>query len=256
MTTMTDVNVLPLDGIGPTPTPAPEPPAAPTALDPVDTLARNPATALDQIDRQADPAALARGWVVTILVCAGAFGATLGFFRGAQQAVYAAVKLPLVILLTAAVLAPALTCLNAALRRPADLRKDLLLVLACLARASLVLSAEIPILWLGLSLDASYHTMVLAAVAACAVAGAAALWLLVRGLLRFRRGAIVTAVLLVSAFMVVGAQMTWVLRPYLARPRDADPPFLRALDGSFVESVVTSADSARGIYRSPAGVGR
>ena len=231
------------------PSPAQSLPGAGSGADhPVDTLARAPQAALDQIEREANTAVLARSWILTILVGAGAFGASLGFFRDGLQALYAGIKLPLVVLLTAAVLAPALTCLNGALGRPAALGRDLLLVLASLARGALVLAAELPLLWLGLSLELDYHTMVLAAVGACIIAGAASVWLLVRGLWRVRSGAITAALLLGAAFMVVGAQMTWVLRPYLARPRDPSPPFLRSLDGGFLESVTTSANSARGIY--------
>ena len=47
---------------------------------------------------------------------------------------------------------------------------------------------------------------------------------------------------------IAGMQMTWTLRPYVVRPRTEDVPFLRAREGSFLDSVSRSIDSARGIY--------
>ena len=124
-------------------------------------LARKPSFALDIIKDATDTVGLARVALLTIGVCAGLLGATLGFYRGGAQILFAAIKLPLVIVLTAAVLTPLLTCVNHALERPANLRRDLLLVLSSLARATIVLAALLPLLWLGLAIDAAYHTMVM-----------------------------------------------------------------------------------------------
>jgi hypothetical protein len=89
--------------------------------------------------------ALAKRHFATILVGAAFFGATLGMHRGGIQILYAALKLPLVVLLTAVVCTPVLTSLNRALNRKAVLAEDLSLVLASLARGCLILAALAPV---------------------------------------------------------------------------------------------------------------
>src|SRR5688572_24850019 len=64
----------------------------------------------------ADPttqAATVRVLLLAILGGMAAFGVAVGFYRGGVQMLYAAIKLPLVVLLTAAVAMPALTALGA-----------------------------------------------------------------------------------------------------------------------------------------------
>jgi methyl-accepting chemotaxis protein len=92
-----------------------------------------------------DLAALARPLIVTIALGGAVFGAALGAYRGGLQVLYAAIKLPLATLLTAAICAPTLTALNAALGRAACIRRDFALVLAVLARGALVVAAEAPV---------------------------------------------------------------------------------------------------------------
>lgn len=226
--------------------------SGPPVLRTVDLALRDAPGLLDRIDDGEDLAGVARAMILTIAAGGAAFGASMGAFRGGLQLVFAAVKLPLAILLTAAVCAPALTALNAALDRTASLRRDLALVLFVLARASLVLAAEAPLILLAVSLDASYHALVLLASGCCAVAGASALALLRRGLARdgegSAAGAVAVGAALVLVFALVGAQMSWMLRPYLVRPRTPDVPFARDLDSNFFEAVATSVGSARGVY--------
>ena len=52
----------------------------------------------------------------------------------------------------------------------------------------------------------------------------------------------------VVLFFAVGGQTSWILRPYLVRPRTEAPPFLRAREGGFADAVVQSIRSAVGIY--------
>lgn len=229
-------------------------PAAPAEglLGTVDQLLRDRLGLLERIDGERDLAGLARAAILTIAVGAGAFGAALGFSRGGLQVLFAGVKLPLVILLTAAISTPALVAVRRVTVGRGSMPSALALVLSSLARGSLVLAALAPLVVLAASWGASYHQMVLIAVACCAVGGAVGLRLFLSRLGGERPGAravIGAAILLVVA--LVGTQMTWTLRPYVVRPRTEDLPFVRALEGSFVDAVVTSADSARGVYHRP-----
>jgi hypothetical protein len=184
-----------------------------------------------------------------IVVGAAVFGAVLGAHRGGVQILYAAIKLPLVVLLTAVVCTPVLTSLNRALGRRAHLREDLGLILASLGRGCLVLVALAPVQLLAALARFDYHRAIMLTVACCSVAGLAGLAVLVRGLWQGSMRVLVTAALL-GVFALAGTRMTWTLRPYLVRPCEREVPFLRAVDGSFTSSVGTAMSSAQGRYRS------
>ncbi len=215
----------------------------------VDQLLRDTRGVLERIRRGEDLLGLARAMVFTIAAGAGVFGAAMGAYRGGVQIGYAAVKLPAVILLTMAVVAPALTALNSALGRTASLRRDLALVLCCLALSCLVLAAQTPVVLLAVEVDVSYHSLILLVVACCVVAGGVGLSLFLRGLrLERGHGLWAVAVGMLGVFMLAAGQMSWTLRPFLVRPRTGHAPFVRSLEGSLVEAVLTSTRSARGLY--------
>jgi hypothetical protein len=225
-------------------------PEAPRPRGVVDGLLTDP-QALVERAQEADAtaqAALARTLLLTILCGTAAFGAAVGFYRGGAQMVFAAIKLPLVVLLTAGTTTPALTALGLALGRPAGLRADLLRVLAALGRGSLILAAMAPLMLVATCVHLGYHAAVLLLVLCCAIAGIGGLPMLGRALWGERKGRI----FLIGAMLVVvsmaGTHTAWLLRPYLVRPRTTSVPFVRALDGTFGDAVERSQRSARGIY--------
>lgn len=226
----------------------PAPPIAESPLGIVDQLLRDSSTFLEQIERAPDLVAVARTLIVTIVVSTAAFGAAIGAYRMGLQPLYAAFKLPLVVLLTAGLTVPAFSALAKATAGEASLRSDLLLVLASLALTSMVLAALTPVVLLGVMLDASYHGLVLLVVACCAIGGSAGLVLFLRGVSKrsVRVPWLATLTALVC-FAVVGSQMAWTFRPFVARPR-ADVALFRPIEGNFLESVGTSLRSARGRY--------
>lgn len=215
----------------------------------VDQLLRDRRAVLARIDAGRALAALIRTCVATIVVGAALTGAALGSFRGGVQIGYAAIKLPVALLGTAALCAPALTALGRALGRPAALARDLALVTTALAIGALVLVALVPVVLAARAVDLAYHGSILLAVGVGAAGGLAAIAVLAGGL---RRAAVadaaLTAGLFAVLFAVVGAQAAWTLRPWLVRPRTPDVPFVRSLEGSLYDAVLGSARSARGVY--------
>ncbi len=228
------------------PSPSQDPPLAIAA---VDLLLRDRRRLLGHLLAGDDQVATARVFVLTITAGCAAFGASLGLYRGGAQVLYAALKLPLVVLLTAAICTPALVALRRVVTGRSAPRRDLILVLASLALGSLLLAALAPLLLLASSWEVAYHDLVLWAVACCSVAGLAGLLLLWRGLgdLSLGRRLVVGTVSL-ALVTLVGAQLTWTLRPWLVRPRSIEVPFVRQLEGSFADAVLTSVDSAQGVY--------
>jgi hypothetical protein len=215
----------------------------------IDLLLRDRAGMLARIRAGQDLPAILRTMIATIAACMAIVGAALGSYRGGVQIAYAAIKLPVVLIGTAALAAPALTAIGAALGRRARLAADLTLVMAALAFGALLLAAGTPLVLLGRSIDLDYHRMVLCTVAMFAVAGGAALHLVCRGVALEAGPGWRTAVAgLCVVFALVGGQLSWALRPYLVRPREPQPVFLREVEGSLFDAVAGALRSARGIY--------
>ena len=215
----------------------------------IDLLLRDRELMLARIRKDTDLAAIMRTMIATIAVTMAIVGAALGSYRGGVQIAYAAIKLPVVLLGTAALSAPALSAIGAALGRRSRLTADLALVMSALAFGSLLLVACTPLIMLGRSVDLDYHRMILAVVAMFAIAGAAALHMICRGVALEAAPGWRTAVAgLCVVFSLVGGQLSWALRPYLMRPRTPDVPFIRDVEGSLFDSVTGAIRSARGIY--------
>ena len=225
------------------------PAGARPALGVIDLLLRDRAAMLVRLRSGRDTAAILRTMIATIAVTMAIVGAALGSYRGGVQIGYAAVKLPIVLLGTAALSAPALSAIGAALGRPSKLAADLALVMTALAFGSLLLVACTPLLMLARAIDLDYHRMILATVAMFAIAGGAALQLICRGVaLEAATGWRSAVAGLCVVFTLVGGQLAWALRPYLLRPRAPEPMFVRELEGSLLDSIAGALRSARGIY--------
>ncbi|MCA9548013.1 MAG: hypothetical protein KC613_26590, partial [Myxococcales bacterium] len=233
-----------------TPIEAPRAPTPSGGWAAIDGLLRDRPALLARIERGEDLLGLVRSLALTLAATTAVVGATIGAFRGGAQIAFAAVKLPLVVGLTAALCTPAYSALTAAIRGRTDLRKDVAVVLASLALSGLLLSALAPVILLGVFVQLSYHKLALLFTGACFLAGAGGLSLFVQAERR-RAGAGSKTVLLVllATFAAVGSQVAWTLRPYLVRPRAPEVPFVRAVEGSLAEAVLYSSRSALGLYR-------
>ena len=93
--------------------------------------------------------------------------------------------------------------------------------------------------------------MILITVLACAVAGAVSFWFLWGVLSLTRRSRWLVALIVLTTVGIVGAQATWLFRPYLVRPRATGVVFMHPLEGSFSEALGDSIASASGRYRMP-----
>lgn len=190
-----------------------------------------------------------RTMTLTIAVAMAIVGGALGSYRGGEQILYAAIKMPLVLLGTAALSAPALTAIGTALGRRSKLATDLALVMSALAFGALLVAAFTPLIMLGRAMDASYHEMILGTVGIFAIGGLAALTMVVRALAIEAGPGWRTAVCgLCVVFVMVGGQLAWALRPYLVRPKTPEIVFVREVEGSLFDAIVGAVRSARGIY--------
>jgi hypothetical protein len=229
---------FPADGIG-----------ADTVAIHIDQLLKSPAEVRAAIESRTALAARTRTYIQVLVACTAVFGASLGFYRGGIQILFAAIKLPIVTLLTLAVAAPLLYALNRALDRPADMAREVAQLVASLARGALVLAAELPLIWAAHAVGADYHRLVLLTVVSCGVAGIVSFWFLWNAISVTKVGRVLVALMVLATMGVVGAQASWLFRPFLVRPRATSVAFMHALEGSFSEAIGDSLSSAQGHYR-------
>ena len=205
-----------------------------------------------------------RGWIeqvsaarltlclITIVTGTALFGAAVGSWRDPQQAVYTAIKFPLIVLLTTlgtgllnAMLAPLLG-LNL------SLRQSLLAVLLSFTIAAVILGGASPLIWFlvwntpplvpGARATISAHSLLLVSqTAVIAFAGIAANARLLR-LLRELSGSRAVSGRVLFAWLgvnlLLGSQLAWILRPFVGSP-SLPVEFLRrdAFAGSFYEAI-------------------
>ena len=193
-------------------------------------------------------APLVRTALLSVLIGGAIFGGVVGSFRGDLQVVFAALKLPLVLIGALVVTAPALWALGATEARPWPLRSASSLVLVAAGRAALVLAALAPLLWLAMDLCAGYHLSAALAAATLSLAGISGLVVVARGLAGMAKGALVFSSLV---FLVGLAQSGWVLRPWLVRPGNDDIVVVRTERGVGAFGSVT--DSLRWGLSDPSG---
>ncbi len=189
----------------------------------VGKLLRDPAAALLACRDETEQRQIALTALLLIILGGLSFGAAVGSFRGFPQLGIAALKLPVVTLLTLAVAGPAFFGISTAVGRHFELRETLAIVLSAGARSSLVLIAVAPLLALAVDVGAPYELVRFAAVGGYGLAGISALLFILRALGN-APGRALGALCFVGVFALFGAQTAWLLRPYLGDPRDATVP--------------------------------
>lgn len=194
--------------------------------------------------------------LAVVVVGTGAFGAAMGSWRAAEQALFCAIKLPLILLLTAlgngllnAMLAPLLG-LNL------SLRQTLLAVLLSFTIAAVILGAFSPLLWFLIwnlppitaatqQVYEAHRVILLAETLMIAFAGITANFRLLQLLRELSvRRAIAHKVLFawLAGNLFLGSQLAWILRPFVGSP-GLEVQFLRpnAFEGNFFESIWNTA---------------
>ncbi|MBX3184749.1 MAG: hypothetical protein KIT72_04905 [Polyangiaceae bacterium] len=206
-------------------------------------LLRDPARVAERAERAEGLRDLALTSLACVTLGAGSFGGVLGAFRGGAQIAYAALKLPLALLITLVVCVPAFYALAAGFGATRRFATIAALSLAASARAALVLLACAPVLWLALDRQLSYHAAVMLAATMYMAAGLAAVTVVVRGLGSSLRALATSAACGLVFFAVLG-QTAWGMRPFVGRPSAEHVPLFRAREGSFADSLVESSRSA------------
>ena len=181
---------------------------------------------------------------------AGLFGLAVGWWHAPRQAVYTAVKLPFLLLLTAAGNALLNGMLAPLLGLDLRFRQSFQAILMSFAIAAVVLGSFSPlvffVLWNTPSITtagggSAYSVLLLSQTGVIAFAGVAANLRLIQLLARLSGSARVAKRLLFSWLagnLLLGSQLAWILRPFVGSP-GLPVEFLRpnAFQGNFYETV-------------------
>lgn len=218
----------------------------------VEELVREPTRLLDGLE-SADATARIRTLIATIAIAGGVFGGVVGAHHGGVQVFYAALKIPLLLLVTLVICVPAFVGLSRAFGVAAPAREVVIVTLAACARVALVLAGLAPVVWL-LAGWAGYHGTVLLLAMATGAAGLAGATLLVRAFQRRGQLGWVAGLAMLAVYGVVGAQTGWLLRPFVVRPRATHVVFAHwPLEGDPFGAVRASTRSVSGSYDDESG---
>ena len=192
--------------------------------------------------------------VAVIVLGAGLYGAGMGWWRDPQQALYVAIKFPLIILLTMTGNALINGMFAPLLGLNIPFRQSFSAILMSFTVAAAILGAFSPVMafmiWNAPPMSpqavsgATYSLIKLANVAVIAFAGSTGNVRLFQTLARLGGSkAVAFRVLLawLAGNLFLGSQLSWILRPFIGSP-NLSVEFFRAtaLDGNFYENVFHS----------------
>ncbi len=232
----------------------PATPAAPSVLGRIPDLLRGEVVPIRRVLEQGRASSLLL-YAGVIVLGTGSFGAAIGWWRAPEQALYTAIKFPLIVFLTTlgngllnGMLAP---LLGANL----TFRQSLHSIFMSFTIVSAVLGACAPILgfliWNAPAIGASagttqaYDLILLTLVGSIALAGLAGnlrLFQLLRELSGGRGPASRVLTAWLAGNLLLGSQLSWNLRPFVGSP-GLPVQFLREhpLDGNFFEALLVLA---------------
>ncbi len=214
------------------------------------TLLRDPQILIDEGEAAPRRALAELAPRLLAITCVGAslFGLVVGSYRGGVQHVYAAIKMPALLLLPVLVGLPAIRALHAACEVRCSRARLALAALAGMARTAVLAAACAPILWLLYSINLDYHRAILVMTACLLAVGLPGLTTLTRGLPRGGQQRWLASSGTVVLLGLLLAQSGWLLRPFVVRPR-AETTFLRAIEADVFSSLNATYDSSKGRYR-------
>lgn len=210
-------------------------------------LLRHPLALLESSKSSQQQRQLVARCLMVIALGGAVFGASVGWYRGGLQTLAAALKIPVVTVLSMAICGPAFVVLSTNAERRWTARDALAAMLVAGARSSMLLAAMAPLLWLGIELGLGYHAVQLSAALAYGVAGLGGLSLLRKAL--GTGGNTAWAALGFSVvFALVGGQSAWLLRPYIGAPGDSVVPiFVDRQEGGLSGALERSAERLLGV---------
>ncbi|MBI3192329.1 MAG: hypothetical protein HYZ36_06660 [Pedosphaera parvula] len=206
-------------------------------------LLRGDTECIDRWLQRREPARAAL-YVAVVVAGAGLYGLAMGSWRAPEQAVFTALKLPLVVLLTTLGNALLNGLLAPLLGLNLSFRQTSFAILMSFAIAATILGAFSPLVWFlvwNTPATSAYSFTLVIQVLVIAYAGIMANLRLAQ-LLEHHSGSRRVARRVLCAWLAgnlfLGSQLSWILRPFIGSP-DLPVEFLRtdAFRGNFYEAV-------------------
>ncbi|MCS7187078.1 MAG: actin-binding WH2 domain-containing protein [Armatimonadota bacterium] len=170
------------------------------------------------------------------------YGLLMGLFGGWVQSLASLIKMPLLFLATLGICLPSLYIFNLVLGSKLQLGQMTALLLYAICVTAAIATSLAPVAFFFMICGSDYHFMVLLHVAILAVSGLIGLGKMVRGLnflcdLVGSRGTEGIFRIWMLLYGIVGAQMGWLMRPFLGSP---NLPFqiFRPVEGNFFVAVL------------------
>lgn len=195
----------------------------------------------------ADTALASTAPALLAISAAGAalFGIAVGSYHDPLQAAYAALKLPVLLIIPPLVTLPVLHAVATACGAPVGYRRLAMACLAGMARTGIIAAASAPMLWLPYSIGLEYHLAVIAFSAALTFAGLPGLTVIARAIPESAQFRFLAGVGVVALLGLVMAQTGWLLRPFVLRP-SAPAALFRPVEGDFVLAMTANGINAAG----------
>ena len=184
--------------------------------------------------------------LLTLLSLTILYGLAAGFYAGVLQAISAAIKLPVLFLVTFFICFPAFYIVQVLVGSRLRLMQVIVLVLSALTLTSILLAAFVPIVIFFLLTGSNYYFLQLLHVVIVVVAGVFGMYALHEALSLvcenygvYPKKAMTIMRAWAVLFAFVGIQMAWNLRPFLG---DRGEPFkiFRHYEGNYYTAIVYS----------------
>ncbi len=180
------------------------------------------------------------------------YGAVIGSSLNILQALSSAIKLPLLFLFTSIICLPTLYFFNILFGAKQSLSQNLALILTPITVTAALMFSFAPITLFFMLTTSDYQFFKLLNVVFFTIAGVTGMWFLVRGMyivsttvesgIRIRRWVLWLWIL---AYVFVGSQMAWTLRPFIGFP-GAKFELVRQLGGNFYADILAGIGEVLG----------
>jgi len=176
---------------------------------------------------------------LTILICTLIYGAVLGAYVGGRQVLLNSIKIPLLFFVTLYISVPIFYIIDIILGSKIDFSQCLVLLITGYVMAALIMIAFTPFVLFFLLTAKEYHFTTFLTIGVSGFAGYFGIIYIYRNFLLFHTDKRWYPSFIAGCFSIilVGTQLSWVLRPYF----HASDSFNRPAEGNFYVSMAEAA---------------
>lgn len=217
-------------------------------LEQIAEVLRAPDTVVARIERDDSFAAEAPPLLATFSAAAVLFGFVVGMDRSVLQGLFAAIKMPALLLAPLFLVLPALPALWRMCDVTVSYKRLAIASLVGSTRSAVLAAALAPVWWLAAPW-LEYHAAVLLFAGSLVAVGAPGLWVVGTAIPAGGRNRWMARYGTVALLGLATMQLGWLGRPFVARPT-GEVVFLRAVEHDVFSALATTTRSSLGVYES------